>query len=204
MAFEPLHRGLGRPTVGRWALAAALIIVLGLAACTDGGEGDGAEDDTQPVAVDEQSSRHDVPVEYEPNADGQSLFENNCAACHQRDGSGAGDGVILPLSPSAFVTIDDPEPLITTVLYGRAGMPRFGDQLDDEQLAAILTHIRQLGENEASEITAEQVAAVREEVDGSQDPEESPEAEETDEAEGGGAERPTDTEEPTDDGEPTG
>lgn len=138
-------------------LAPALAVTLGVAvaAC------DVAEDDTdEPVAVGEEEPRHEVEVEPGASTDGQELFANNCAACHQADGSGAGNNAILPLSPSGFVTMEDPEQLIRTVLDGRSGMPAFAALLSDEELAEILTHVRQLGENDADAVSADDVAAV--------------------------------------------
>jgi cytochrome c6 len=90
---------------------------------------------------------------------GAMLFQNNCAACHQGDGSGAGP--FPALSGNAFVTVEPPEPLIRLVITGRGGMPRFGNALSNNQLAAVLTYVRNSWGNSAPAVSAEQVQQVR-------------------------------------------
>jgi hypothetical protein len=57
--------------------------------------------------------------------------------------------------------LEDPTYLITVILNGRGGMPRFDTTYSDEQVAAIASYVRQEWENDAEPVTAEQVAAVR-------------------------------------------
>jgi cytochrome c6 len=93
-------------------------------------------------------------------AEGQDIFNNVCIACHQPDGKGI-EGIYLPLAGNPLVTLEDPTYLITVILNGRGGMPRFDTTYSDEQIAAIATYVRQEWENDAPPVTAEQVAAVR-------------------------------------------
>ena len=91
--------------------------------------------------------------------DGKTLFAKNCAACHQAGGTGI-PGAFPALKGNAFVQ-GDPGAVIATVLKGRAGMPTFAAALDDEQMALVLTHIRQSWGNKAAPVTAADVKAAR-------------------------------------------
>jgi hypothetical protein len=51
-------------------------------------------------------------------------------------------------------------PVIHIVLRGRAGMPSFGG-VDDDQIALIVSYVRQAWENDAHPVDAEMVATVR-------------------------------------------
>lgn len=89
----------------------------------------------------------------------QSLFMDNCSACHQATGKGV-KGAFPPLAGSPLVQ-GDPKIVITTVLNGRAGMPAFKDDLSDADLAAILTYVRSSWGNKASAIKPADVVAAR-------------------------------------------
>jgi len=90
---------------------------------------------------------------------GEALFNDNCAACHQRTGQGV-RGAFPPLAGSKLV-VGPPVGVATTVLVGRGGMPAFKSELTDQQLAAILTHIRSSWGNKAGPIKPTEVAAFR-------------------------------------------
>ena len=61
--------------------------------------------------------------------------------------------------------VGPPEPVIATVLNGRKGtlgqMPTWKDKLDDQQIAAVVTYIRQAWSNRAPPVTPAMVAATR-------------------------------------------
>ena len=90
---------------------------------------------------------------------GQSLYNDNCAACHQKSGLGikgafpalAGDKVVQ--SPPATAAI--------VLLNGRGGMPAFKSDLTDAQLAAVLTYIRTSWGNKAGVASVADIAAAR-------------------------------------------
>jgi len=92
-------------------------------------------------------------------ADGKTLFAKNCAACHQAGGTGI-PGAFPALKGNAFVQ-GDAGAVIATVLKGRAGMPTFAAALDDEQMALVLTHIRQSWGNKATVVSTAEVTAAR-------------------------------------------
>lgn len=92
-------------------------------------------------------------------ADGKSLFNDNCSACHQVTGKGV-KGAFPALAGSPLVQ-GDPKLLTTTVLNGRAGMPAFKDDLNDADLSAILTYVRSSWGNKATAVKPTDVAKAR-------------------------------------------
>lgn len=99
--------------------------------------------------------------------DGATLYAQVCAACHQDTGKGI-KGAFPPLEGSSIVNDENAEMLIRIVLQGYDArtdygvMPGFGDQLTDEEIAAITTHERSSWGHKAPEVTAEDVKRVRE------------------------------------------
>ena len=100
--------------------------------------------------------------------------DGHCATCHQKDGKGL-DPAFPPLHDSIFVH-GSPERLIKLTLHGVMGpfelhgkkydgqvpMTPFGGIINDKEMAAVLTYVRNTYGNKASAITPEQVAKVRE------------------------------------------
>lgn len=98
---------------------------------------------------------------------------NNCASCHQPDGTGV-PGNYPPLDGSRLVT-GAPDILAALVLRGLEGeivvagqtynqvMPDW-DHLTDEQIASVLTYVRSSWSNDAPPVPADLVAAVRDEI----------------------------------------
>ena len=107
---------------------------------------------------------------------GRALFNSpiGCAVCHQPDGMGK-PGQFPPLAGSEWVQ-GPPNRLIRIPLCGLTGpitvhgaqfnnvMPPLGSTFKDDELAAILSYIRQSFGNNASEVSPEQVKAVRSQV----------------------------------------
>lgn len=94
-----------------------------------------------------------------PPIDGAEIYAQNCAACHQPAGQGIA-GAFPALVGNKFV-LGNPAAPVGVVLNGRAGMPAFRDSLDDEQLAALLSHIRASWGNTATPVPATLVAKLR-------------------------------------------
>lgn len=92
-------------------------------------------------------------------ADGKSLFNDNCSACHQVTGKGV-KGAFPALAGSPLVQ-GPPQILTTTVLNGRAGMPAFKDDLSDADLSAILTYVRGAWGNKGAPLKPADVAKAR-------------------------------------------
>src|SRR5689334_20917644 len=73
--------------------------------------------------------------------EGQRLYVEYCAECHQTDGTGW--STLYPrLAGNPIVTLHDPEQIIVTVTYGQGSMMPFQEKLGSTQIAAILTYIR--------------------------------------------------------------
>jgi cbb3-type cytochrome c oxidase subunit III len=94
---------------------------------------------------------------------GQEVFEANCAQCHRTNGEGL-PATFPALNKNPFV-LGDPKPVIATVLNGRKGslgqMPSWKDKLDDAQIAAVVTYVRQAWSNRAVPVTPAMVAGAR-------------------------------------------
>lgn len=99
---------------------------------------------------------------------GKAFFETegNCVDCHRLNGKGL-PGTFPALDGNRFVT-GKPGPVIATVLQGRKGdlgeMPSWKEKLDDGQVAAVVTYIRQAWSNMAPEVTPALVAKIRKKV----------------------------------------
>jgi mono/diheme cytochrome c family protein len=94
---------------------------------------------------------------------GQKVYEDNCADCHRLNGKGL-PGTFPAHDGNPFV-VGPPGPAIATVLNGRKGMlgqmPSWKDKLDDRQIAAVLTYLRQAWSNRAPAVTPAMVAPTR-------------------------------------------
>ena len=102
---------------------------------------------------------------------GEKLFAGYCAACHQYDGQGMGDAP--PLDGVEWVTGPESR-LIRIALHGLTGrievrgeahdreMPGFGEILDDERMAELLTFVRRRFGEPSPPISPEAVRMVRE------------------------------------------
>jgi len=94
---------------------------------------------------------------------GQEVFAGNCVDCHRANGRGL-PGTFPALDGEPFVR-GAPEPVIATVLQGRKGnlgqMPAWKDKLTDEQIAAVVTYLRQAWSNKAAGVTPAMVAEIR-------------------------------------------
>ena len=80
-------------------------------------------------------------------AKGEELYNKNCSACHKADGSGL-PPVFPPLKGSA-IAMGDVSKHLDVVINGASGtaMAAWGKQLDDLELAAIITYERNAWEN---------------------------------------------------------
>ncbi len=107
-------------------------------------------------------------------ARGKAVYENICGLCHGNDGLGK-PSQAPPFAGSEWA-LGSPNRMIRIPLAGLAGpvqvngqtwnlaMPAMGAALPDDDLAAVLTYIRQSWGNKGSAVTSEQVKAVRAEV----------------------------------------
>ena len=128
--------------------------------------GDGDSRPIQLAAIGDCAATANVAV------DGGAIFQAKCVACHQANGQGIA-GVFPPLAESEWVK-GKPEVLASILLHGINGklsvkgasyngqMPAFKDLLKDEEIAAVLTHIRSQWGNKAEPVAADVVKTARE------------------------------------------
>ena len=103
---------------------------------------------------------------------GQRVYEQVCALCHGVDGMGKA-GQAPPFVGSEWVLTDNVGRLCRIPLQGLSGpikvkgetwtlaMPAMGAALPDDQLAAVLSYMRNSWGNKASVITPEEIKAAR-------------------------------------------
>ena len=110
----------------------------------------------------------------DPMVLGKEVF-GSCIQCHQENGMGVA-GTTPPLAASEYV-LGDKRRLAAIILNGLKGeftvkgqpynsqMPAWNVR-DDEELAAVMTYVRNSWGNQADHVSKEFVAAVRKEIDG--------------------------------------
>jgi mono/diheme cytochrome c family protein len=102
---------------------------------------------------------------------GNAIYRDQCSACHGLDGKGVPE-LFPSLVDSSMVRSDDPTTSIRIVLRGARsvgttaqptapGMPSYGRQLDDNEVGAVLTYIRNNWGGAARSVSPEQVSGVR-------------------------------------------
>ncbi|MEN8107117.1 MAG: cytochrome c oxidase subunit II [Pseudomonadota bacterium] len=95
-------------------------------------------------------------------ARGESVYNTNCAACHQANGQGI-PGVFPAIAGSAIAT-GDVAGHMDIVMNGKTGtaMQAFGAQLNDVDLAAVMTYQRNAFGNDAGDmVQPSDIAATR-------------------------------------------
>lgn len=105
---------------------------------------------------------------------GEAIYKDNCSACHGGDGAGAGV-LFPPLAGNSIVAQGSSETLARLVLAGSQAahtdhapttpaMPSLGWRLSDQQIADVLTYVRNSWSNTAPAVAAGDVSAVRKEL----------------------------------------
>lgn len=107
---------------------------------------------------------------------GLKTYDRHCAQCHGDNGQGvrtaAGQTAYPALAGNRTVQLKDPTNLVQMLLYGGYnpataghpqpfGMPPFVLELDDRDIAAVLTHLRTQWGNTGAEVTPLQVNRIR-------------------------------------------
>lgn len=145
------------------------------------------DSDVQAMAVYLQSRAQNTPpaapaptpaarVSLPVSTQGAKVYERQCLQCHGEQGEGmqtrSGEVAYPALAGNRAVLLNDPTNLVQLVLYGgygpaTAGHPRpFGMppavlELDDRDIAAVLTHLRTQWGHQAGEVTPLQVHRIR-------------------------------------------
>ncbi len=125
-----------------------------------------------------QTPGHDVGVARLPREirdRGETLYKDRCAACHGPNGEGGGgtgELAYAPLAGNRKVTLDSPANLVHIVVHGGFppttagnprpyGMPPFGQELKDDEIAALASYVRNAWGNAAPAVSALDVLQAR-------------------------------------------
>lgn len=105
---------------------------------------------------------------------GEAIYVDNCMACHMADGAGQ-ENTFPPLRDSSATHAEKADTLIQVTLAGQKSadpetrptgleMPPFAWKLSDEEVANVITYVRNAWGNEASPVSAGDVSKVRKDV----------------------------------------
>jgi mono/diheme cytochrome c family protein len=135
------------------------------------------DEDTKAIATylkslpGKDSDNTPLPADSTTMSAGNAIYRDQCSACHGIEGKGVAK-LFPSVASSSMVRSNDPTTVIRIVLRGarsvatRAeptapGMPSYGWQLDDAEVAAVLNYIRNSWGGAAPAIDARAVSRVR-------------------------------------------
>lgn len=158
-----------------FALSSVVTLLMSCSGNSNSGSGEQQEssEGNNPPASTEQESSAPSPELAAQIETGKQVYTQYCLVCHQADGRGV-QGAFPPLNQSEWVNGDNKR-LISVILNGLQGPIEVkGEQyngmmpshsfLTDEQIAGVLTYVRNSFDNEGGEITVEEVKEAREAV----------------------------------------
>jgi len=184
MNQEPTHShqqteaNTGQPAVPMWLIGLMMVLLLLGAIYFDNNGGWFDSNVYAPYHNSAELDRYQLPsLGNEQVVLGKRLFEANCALCHNTDGTGK-TGQAPPLAGSEWVNAQGSYRIIHIPQFGLtgpidvkgqtyvigAGMAPMGAQYTPDELAAVLTYVRQAWGNKAPAVTPEQVSKVRSEL----------------------------------------
>src|SRR5436853_2247339 len=181
-----IQREKREPRVGLEPLSIWLIAVYGIAIFTGGAylgrysgsfSGDGLDPmgGPPPAKKGAGSQGQQQQAELSPRDRGKKIFAANCQTCHQANGQGV-PGQYPPLAGSEFTTGGSRRMAMIVLkglqgpvkvkgqTYGSAVMQPWDKTLTDQKIPDVMTYERSAWGNKASEVTAEQIAALRKEL----------------------------------------
>lgn len=149
-----------------------IILVGALLACGGGEKQQAAQDTTAAPATVATAPAAGAGATAGQTA-GEQVYQR-CVTCHQADGQGL-PGAFPPLAGSEFATAANPAVPIRILLHGLQGpvtvkgqqfnsvMPAYGTgvEMSDQEIADVLTYVRQSWGNSASAVTPQDVAKER-------------------------------------------
>jgi mono/diheme cytochrome c family protein len=123
----------------------------------------GTDDNHKQAKADDQVMTH-----------GAGLYLDNCAGCHMSNGRGQA-GVFPSLAGSSAIQAGKADTLVHMVLAGdkkpatsakptALAMPSFEDKLNNQEIADLVTYVRNAWGNSAAPVSADTVAAVRKDL----------------------------------------
>ena len=174
MTADAVEPRAGEKAVPIWILVLLFLLLYGGMVYFDRVSGWFSPEVYAPYRSTEELAMYQPPTGGPDLARGKAVYENVCGLCHGNDGMGK-PGQAPPFAKSDWA-VGIPNRMIRIPLAGLAGpvkvagtewnlsMPAMGAALPDDDLAAVLTYIRQSWGNKASAVTPEQVKAVRAEI----------------------------------------
>jgi mono/diheme cytochrome c family protein len=117
------------------------------------------------------SAASPIPTDNPAMIAGAAIYRDQCSACHGLAGNGVAE-LFPSISESSIVRSDDPTTSIRIILRGArsvgtraqptaSGMPSYSKQLDDQEVAAVLTFIRSRWGGIANPVVSKDVSNVR-------------------------------------------
>ena len=114
----------------------------------------------EPSSAQESDLRFASPTRFMPQG-GEALYADLCAGCHMAGGQGATGAGTYPALANNPKLASAGYP-ISLVINGHKGMPPFGSQLSNQQVAAVVNFVRtHFGNDYRDEATASDAAAAR-------------------------------------------
>lgn len=147
----------------KWSAAVCLVTLVGIGAASAA-----AQNQASTPANRQQKA---LSVQSPAMRAGQAIYVDDCSACHTDTGVGL-SGLFPPLKENPVVQASDASPLIHFVLEGGKtaasghaptgpAMPSFGWKLSDEQIAAVITYVRNSWGNAAPAVSPSDVRSIR-------------------------------------------
>jgi nitrite reductase (NO-forming) len=132
--------------------------------------GDRSQPNLNAVTVATQAAASGTLTVEDQSKAGQALFAGTCSVCHQANGAGL-PGVFPPLAKSDYLNADTKR-AISAVLHGLNGKVKVNgveynssmppmNQLNDDEVANILTYVLNSWGNKGGRVTTDEVAKVR-------------------------------------------
>ncbi len=115
---------------------------------------------TEPIAAASVGGAQDAAPAAAGEADGAAIYAQHCATCHGPEGQGQGE--VFP-ALAGNPNLADTQMVVDVVLHGRPGtaMPPWGQQLSDEEIAAVVNYILSAWGNDFGQISVDDIAAQR-------------------------------------------
>jgi mono/diheme cytochrome c family protein len=177
-ASEAIEPGAAKRPAPVWIFIALLLLLYGSMVYFDQASGWFSQQIYAPYHNLAELEKWQPAISHGAFEIGRAVYNKpTCVACHQADGKGT-PGQFPSLLKSEWVNEPEPGRLIRIVLNGLSGplefqgqnyngsMVPWKDVLNDEEVAAVLTYVRQNKEwgNNAPEVKPEQVKAIRDKI----------------------------------------
>ena len=90
---------------------------------------------------------------------GEQLFLENCAECHQADGKGLAS--IYPALAGSELVKGSGVDVALVLIIGRGEMPSFSGSISDDEIATIINYVRNAWGNSGAFISAETINSLQ-------------------------------------------